>query len=425
MKASSFLRRQGLISSIATLLLLILSLLFVNFQIRILGLHQYGLIVLLLSVFGTINLLNVGAGNALVGYYTRFGTDKSVFWSIYTLLFLVILTLSLTVLGVCSIFYESIFIFLGIDNNNLNIMTYWGAAMIGTSRLLSSISTSYWVAKVDFLKLKIFGFFNIYFPISILLISYNISNSINESLFYAGSANITFIIVFTIYLLISKINPKELKLMHHTTLHGKQFMINGFQFQGISIIGSISIPIVNTLLTNNLGLQAVSYFDIALKLLNSGRQIIVSATEPFFGKMTQLHQQNKYRLMQLLVIKHTKQLTIIAILYFIANLVLAKFILTLWVGEDIAQATYKATNIIAFGLITNIATAVIYYYFLAIKIDRKYILYTQLISLLLYILPFMFSIKSLEEYAYYYSLSYFISSLYLFTIFYFKKRSKQ
>ncbi len=422
MKTSSFLLKQGSISSILTVLLLILSLLFVNLQINVLGMKQYGLLVLLLSVFGTINMLNIGVGTAMVDYYSKYGKDKSVFWSIYIASFLAILFISIFILSISSLFYQSIFNTLGVEKENLNLMAFYGFSLIGISRLLSSITSSYWVATVDFLKLKLFGFVNIYFSITMILIFYWNGLTLNDSLFYSGILNFIFICFVTLKIIMSAITISNLHIVSNVKSNYREFISNGFQFQGLAIINNLSNPVINVMINTHFGLQAVSIFDIALKLLRSGRQIIVSATEPFFGKMTQLYNKDKKRLMRLLVLKYTKYMMIIAMIYVLGAILLSKYLLTIWMGEEIAEETFKIVNIVSIGFAINIVTAIIYNKYLAIRKLRKYVLYHQLLLLLLSTLPFLLDIGTLEEYSIYYSIAFVISSIYLLGVFYKNKR---
>jgi O-antigen/teichoic acid export membrane protein len=384
--------------------------------------RQYGLLVLLLSVFGTINMLNVGVGTAIVDYYSKYGKDKSIFWSIFIVSFLAILFISIFILSISSLFYQSIFNALGVEKEQLNLMAFYGFSLIGISRLLSSITSSYWVATVDFLKLKLFGFINIYFSITMILIFYWAGLTFNDSLFFAGILNFFIICLVTLKVIISSVTIQNLHIISDTKKHFKEFITNGFQFQGLSIINNVSNPIINVLINTHFGLQAVSLFDIVLKLLRSGRQIIVSATEPFFGKMTQLHNQDKRLLMRLLVLKYTKYMMIIAILYIAVTVILSKYILTIWMGANITQETYKIANIVSIGFGINIVTAIIYNKYLAIRTFRKYVLYHQLLLLLFSTLPFLLEINTLEKYSIYYSVAFTVSSIYLLGIFYKNQR---
>lgn len=380
--------------------------------------QRYGLLVLLLSVFGTINMLNIGIGTAMVDYYTKYGDDKTVFWSIFIVAFFSILIISILLMGVSSLFYHEIFNILSVEKEQLNLLSYYGFALIGISRLLGNITTSYWVANVDFLKLKLFSFANIYISITILLLLYWFGFSFNMSLFYAGIINFLSVVLVTIKIIVSTTNIKDLSPWETTKSHYREFVSNGVQFQILAIVNNLSNPIINTFINTYFGLQAVSLFDIALKLLRSGRQVIVSATEPFFGKITQLNNQNKIRMMHLLVLKYTKYMMMIALGFMIITILLSKFILTIWMGEAIAESTYMIVNVVAVGFSINIISSIVYNKYLAIRNFRKYVLYHQLILLVLTITPFLLPLESLYIYSIYYSLAFVISSIYLLLIFY-------
>lgn len=417
MSVSSILLKQGSISSILTFVFLILSLLFVNLQINILGLETYGLLVLLLSVFGTINMLNVGIGSAMVEYYTKFGEDKSVFWSLYIASFIIVFAVSFIILAVCSIFYQSIFNILGVGSKDLNILAFIGFSLIGISRVLGTIVSAYWVANINYFTLKSFNFFNIYISIVMILFFHEFKFGLNDCLFYAGLLNIIFIFVLTI-IIISSVSMRQLNILSNLKIHLKSFMRSGLEFQGLSIINNSFFPIVNIFINNSFGLSSVSYFDIAIKLLRSGRQIIVAATEPFFGKITQLANQNKRLLIKLLIVRYTKYVGMLSVIYLFSNIVFSKFILNIWMGPDVALKTVMLVNIVAFGMAVNISSSVVYNSFIAQKKYRIYIFYHQLILLILALIPFSLKLDSLLQYSYYYSAAFVSSSIYIMYIFY-------
>lgn len=417
MSLSSFLFKQGSISSSLTILFLILSLLFVNLQIKILGIEQYGLIILLLSIFGTLNILNIGFGSAIVEYYTKFDDDKSVFWSLFISLFFAILFVAMLLTYISSFFYLNIFNLLSVGNNNLNLLAYIGFSFIGVSRLLGTVLSSYWIAKVNYLSLKSFGFINIYLSILIILILYKFEYDLNTCIFYAGISNLLFIITLTLKILFSSIRGTDINLFLNNKKYFYIFFKNALAFQGLSIINNISMPIINILINQNISLEAVTYLDIAMKFLRSGRQVIVSATEPFFGKITQLQSKRKFKASYLITLKYTRLMMILAILYFISYIVLSKIILELWLGDEIMLNTISLIYTISFGLSINIMSSVIYNQFLAIPKYRKYNFLHQLLQLMFAVIPFYIFSLSFEEYAYYLSFSYVISSIYLMFIF--------
>jgi O-antigen/teichoic acid export membrane protein len=240
---------------------------------------------------------------------------------------------------------------------------------------------------------------------------------LNDCLFYAGLLNIIFIFVLTI-IIISSVSMRQLNILSNLKIHLKSFMRSGLEFQGLSIINNSFFPIVNIFINNSFGLSSVSYFDIAIKLLRSGRQIIVAATEPFFGKITQLANQNKRLLIKLLIVRYTKYVGMLSVIYLFSNIVFSKFILNIWMGPDVALKTVMLVNIVAFGMAVNISSSVVYNSFIAQKKYRIYIFYHQLILLILALIPFSLKLDSLLQYSYYYSAAFVSSSIYIMYIFY-------
>ncbi len=414
MRTEKLLFREGVKSSLITIALLSLSLLFINLQIYCLGIKLYGLLVLLLSLFGTINFINLGLGSALVSYYTNSREDRSIFWSMFFASFMFFLFLSLTIIIIISFQYKYIFNFLGIKEYPLNLYAFYGLGLIGISKLLMTIASSYWQAKVDFVKLKFYSFLNVYLPITIIIVLYTFKKNLNLSLFFAGISNILFIIAMVIYIFFR--NKQIFKIKINRSLM-KVFLKAGFQFQGIAIIDAFSNPVLNLLINKNFGLNYVSYFDIALKLLRAMRQIIVAASEPFFGKLTELNNKNKKLLMKLIVIKYSKIITIISILFLSFTVIFSKEILNLWVGEDLSNNTYIIVNIISTGFALNIASSVIYNYFLVSSYGRKHLFIHQLILLAMLFVIYFLHVTNVKYFCWLLAFSYSVSALYLFFVF--------
>jgi len=414
MRTEKLLLREGVKSSFITIALLLLSLLFINLQIYCLGMELYGLLVLLLSLFGTINFINLGLGSALVSYYTNSGKDRSIFWSMFFASFMFFLFLSLTIIIIISFQYKYIFSFLGIKGYPLNLYAFYGLALIGISKLLMTIASSYWQAKVDFVKLKFYSFLNVYLPITIIVVLYSFKKNFNLSLFFAGISNILFIFAMAIYIFFR--NNQIFKIRINRSLI-KGFLKVGFQFQGIAIIRAFSNPVLNLLINKNFGLIYVSYFDIALKLLRATRQIIVAASEPFFGKLTELNNRNKKLLIKLITIKYTKIITVISILFLAFNIIFSRIILNLWVGEYLSNNTYTIVNIISIGFAFNIASSVIYNYFLVSLHGRKHVFIHQLILLAMLFVIYFLNVINLKYFCWLLASSYSVSALYLFFVF--------
>lgn len=414
MRTEKLLFREGVKSSFITLILLLLSLLFINLQIYFLGIKLYGLLVLLLSLFGAISFINLGLGSALVSYYTNSGKNREMFWSMFFASFMFFLFLSLTIIIIISFQYKYIFNFLGINEYHLNLYAFYGLGLIGVSKLLMTIASSYWQAKVDFVKLKFYSFLNVYLPITIIIALFSFKKNFSLSLFFAGIGNILFIVIMVMYIYFR--NNQIFKIKIDRSLI-KVFLKDGFQFQGIAIINAFSNPVLNLLINKDFGLSYVSYFDIALKLLRAMRQIIVAAIEPFFGKLTELNNKNKKLLMKLIVIKYSKIITMISILFLSFTLIFSKKILNLWVGADLSNNTYIIVNIISTGFALNIASSVIYNYFLVSLHGRKHLFIHQLILLAMLFVIYFLNVTNLEYFCWLFTFSYSVSALYLFFVF--------
>ena len=400
-----------------TVVLLLLSLIFIKLQISILGIETYGVLTLLLSVFGTVNLMNFGFGSALVKSFTL-TNDKSLYWGMFVILSLFFLLLTVIILATISPFYSSLFSFFGIKKEmNLNIYSFYGVGLIGISRLLGTIVSSYWQAKIDFFKLKLFNFINIYISVIIIIILFYNKVDLNFILVFSGLVNILFIIVLIIYLLFS--NSFNFSVIKVVTLNDlKSLGLDSKDFFLIQITNNLLGPIINIALAKNIGMEAVSLFDIANKFLRAGRQIIVSYSEPFFGLATKLINKKMHLRLKKEFIINSKIMISLSIVFILFGYFFSNLIVTLWIGVDIAGKIDYVIKIILIGFGINIASSITYYYFLAKKNYRKYIITHQFIQLFILSLVFILPINSLNEFANLFSLAYSISGLFIiFTVF--------
>ena len=406
---------QSYLSSVLTLIFLILNLIFVRIQIEILGVDRYGMLVLLLSVFGMVGLLNMGIGTALIRFYSE---CRSVYWTIFAFIFVLIFCLAVILIFFGSFFYVKVFNVIGVKNEGLTVLSFWGLGLVGISRLMGNILTSYWIAKIDFFRFKLVSFINYNLPILLILLFVYYWNSLNFGIFFSGIANLLFVLTIFGYVLFSEVRNLKIKFPSNgIRRHMKFFLKEAIQFQILSIMNNVSTPLINVLINLFFGLHFVSYFDISLKFLRVTRQIIVSYVEPLFSQIIALHSKQKYKLIRFFVNKYTKRLLILSSFYVILILLFSKMILSLWIGRELASKVFLNIYILSFGFAINISSSALYYFFLAIPDYRKYVLYHQLVLFLLPILTFIIQDINFTQYLYVYSAAYIIASLYLFFIY--------
>lgn len=398
-----------------TVVLLLSSLILIKLQILILGIEIYGILTLLLSIFGTVNLMNFGFGSALVKSFTL-TKDKSLYWGMFIMLSFFFLLITITILIIISPFYNNLFSFIGIKKEmNLNILSFYGVGLIGISRLLGTIVSSYWQAKINFFKLKSFNFINTYISIAIILILYYYEFNLNFILFFSGTVNVIFILSLIIYLLFnnsftfSVIQLVTIKDLKSLGLESKDFFL-------IQITNNLLNPIINIGLARSIGMEAVSLFDITTKFLRAGRQIIVSYSEPFFGLATQLLNENKHFELKKEFIKNSKIMLFFSIAFVLFGYLFSNLLVTLWVGSDISNKIDYAIKIILVGFSFNIASSIIYYLFLAKKNYRIHVVVHQFIQLLILSLIFLLPISTLNDFAILFSLAYLISGVYIIIV---------
>jgi len=412
--------KQGWVSILMTVVLLLLSLLLVKLQISILGIEFYGVLTLLLSIFGTINLMNFGFGSALVKSYSL-TNDKTQYWGLLIILSSFFFLVSFTILLITSPFYANFYSFVGIKKEiGLNLLSFIGIGLIGISRLLGTIISSYWQAKIIFFKLKLFNFLNTYISISIILVLVFFKVNINTILFTSGIVNILFVTLLTLFLLYS--NAQKLSVIKMITLKDiKVLSLDSKDFFLIQITNNLLNPIINIGLAKNLGMEAVSLFDIANKFLRAGRQIIVSYSEPFFGIATKFLNEKKHLKLKNEFIKNSKIMLAFSMAYIIFGFLFSNYIVSLWVGTSIANQIDYVIKIILIGFGINIATSIIYYYFLAEKAFRKYVVIHQFIQLAILSLIFVLPLSTLNNFANLFSFAFLISGIYIIIIAFFKK----
>lgn len=412
--------KQGMGSSIATLFFIGCTLLIVSVQIKILGVANYGIVVLLISVFGAINILNLGAGSALVSHYSSHET-KSLYWGLYSFVFFAIAFIALSISLIGSLFSEKIFNLLSIGKNfDVVVHAYWGAVLIGTSRLLSSIITSYWVATIEYVKLKVFGFLFINISVLSIIILFYAGFSIEESIFYAGVINIMTVFASFFAIVFTKIGKEGIRLEYSEL---KRLFADCVSFQSISILSTLATPLLNGLINNKFGLSHVSYFDVAIRLLTAGRQVLVSAIEPFFSAMTKLHNLQKKKMAYLITKKYTYFAILLSFAFMVGSYIASPIILTLWLGEEIASHSIAIVRMLSIGFAFTISTAVIYRSLLSFKYGRKIVLRYQVIILSSLVAMFFieFDTSTIPKFSYLYSFVIAMSCLYLMFNFIFNK----
>ncbi len=395
-----------------TIVLLLSSLIFIKLQVVVLGIEIYGVLTLLLSVFGTVNLMNFGFGSALVKSFT-INKDKSLYWGMFIVLSFFFLLITLVLLFVFSPFYQELYSFIGIGKEmKLNIFSFYGVGLIGISRLLGTIISSYWQAKIDFFKLKLFNFINTYISIVIIILLYYKKVDLNLILIIAGLINILLDSTLILYLLFSNSYTfSVIKIVTYNDL--RSLGLDSKDFFLIQISNNILNPIINVGLAKSIGIEAVSLFDIANKFLRAGRQIIVSYSEPFFGLATQLLNEKKYKELKKEFTRNTKIMLVLSLIFVLFGYFFSNFMVTLWVGSIISNEIDFVIKIILVGFGVNIASSIIYYFFLAKKNYRKYVVIHQFIQLAIMLLIFILPLNSLNYFASLFSLVYFVSGLYI------------
>lgn len=406
---SKVLKTQALISSSLTFILLILGLLLVSLQIKILGVEHYGLLVLILSLSSTINTLNFGFGSSLVIYYH----NKKLFWKLLNILTLFFLSIGLIIIFIVALFSEEIYNLLGIDSYSNYLLI--SIIIISISRLIGSFITTIWIAKVDYTKVKLFGFFNTYISLIGIVLFFYFENDFEKAIIYSSIINFTLILITYIYLLIKNdmINRYIISI-EKTQI--KDFFSTSLQFQGITLINILIEPLIFILINKNFDLATITYFDLAFKMIKAGRQVIVSLVEPFFGKIVELNKKGKNILVNLLVKKYTKILIPISLIFIIGTFLLSEIVLSIWVGSDIALKSFYIANILSIGYASNILSSIIYYKLLAIKETRKLIFYSQLLVIIILLLSLLITFDHMINLIYVLTFAYCTSSVYLILI---------
>jgi|SRR5579859_8130 len=102
----------------------------------------------------------------------------------------------------------------------------------------------------------------------------------------------------------------------------------------------------------NVGL--VTPFNVATRLIECFRSIVVAAGGPVFGAMTELDGAGRQKELQRLLLRWSRFLALLSILGGVLLIADGKALLRLWVGTDLTSA-YPIVAILAFGYMINLA----------------------------------------------------------------------
>lgn len=380
----------------------------VKFQLHVMGLRAYGITVLVMGAFSSLSLLNCGFGSALVSFYKAEG-NNSLFWGYLIYSFFGLLGFGLLLISMGFFFYLGIFTILAVPPECISVALYWGAGLLGVSMLLSSVLNAYWLAKVDFLTLKFFGFWSSSFPILLMsgLVAY--VPDLGTNFLITGLVNL--VAVLCIMLLLMRRSGCTYAVLQRIELHG--FIRQIGEFQLISWTAILGRPLFNALVAHKLGVGFTSYFDIALRLVTAGRQVVVAAAEPFFSIITGLHGRNKYRYARLLTWRYSFYMLLAALAFLAGMIIFSRQILQLWLGQAVGDEVASSVKILAIGITFNMVVSVIYYSMLADRSGRIHVLVHQVILLVYSVLMFEWTYSGMEQMAIVYAGSYFVSACYL------------
>jgi O-antigen/teichoic acid export membrane protein len=98
----------------------------------------------------------------------------------------------------------------------------------------------------------------------------------------------------------------------------------------------------------------VTPFNVATRLIECFRSIVVAAGGPLFGAMTELDGGRRHEDLRELLLRSTRFLALLSILGGVLLIVDGKALLRLWVGDGILSA-YPVVALLAFGYIINLA----------------------------------------------------------------------
>jgi O-antigen/teichoic acid export membrane protein len=103
-----------------------------------------------------------------------------------------------------------------------------------------------------------------------------------------------------------------------------------------------------------LNVSLVTPFNVATRLIECFKSVVIAAGGPVFGAMTELDGGNRQKDLQELLLRSTRLLALLSILGGVLLLVDGRALLRLWVGKEVASA-YSVVAVLAFGYMINLA----------------------------------------------------------------------
>ncbi len=347
----------NIFSNWANLLILIIVRFFLTpFFIHKLGDVEYGIWVLILSVVGYMQLLNLGINTAIVRYFSKFVESKDYqkaneIFNTALCMFLVLavlIVMSILILAVYmpyfydfsgNLFYKIIFIVVGINLAFEFVFYAFSAVLSAKQKFLEMniVETSSFLIGTGFIVIALIMGYKL-LAIAIIQIC---TNLVRGTILSFYSMKITPEIKFHF----SAVKRDTFKKIFSYTLYNLLMKVSA----RINLTGSILI------IGYFLSTGAVTFYAIATNLINYLHSLIMQMQRVLIPRFSQLEAQNENKQIQEHFLALTRYTLIIAIPIIFIFVYYGDAFIELWIGNKYAALSGKILAILAIGKIFQIS----------------------------------------------------------------------
>lgn len=352
--------KNGLFSSGGWGATVLISFIATPFIVNKLSIQCYGIYALLTGIIGYYNLLDLGLGKGVLKFVAQFNANndvKAINCSVNSALFVQF------IMGMIG----SILLVTFSDNliNLLNIaVTYSNDAKI-----------SLYFSAFGFLFIMISGTFN---SVLMGLQRYDITSMVNVIhnlilnisivgvLYFGGGLKETIFMTvlsnFILLVVLAALVKISLRCWKFSIRFSTQYLLMLFNFSGFIFITKISSIftnyIIRFIISFILGPAAVTYYILPTKLIRTIGSMVSSAFSAIFPYASELKAINEKSKIKQLFIKTSKIHSSVMIPFLLTLAIFSKPIMTLWMGEKIADNTWFILSILCFSSVIGSLTTI-------------------------------------------------------------------
>lgn len=409
MTKNKFIRHNanGLINSLFKILHIAIGTVSIPILIGVLGLENYGIYVVLMSVGILLSVVNAGLSNSLLQ-----ANDK-LYWLFYLILNAMFSIFIIITIIFIIMFPNKLISLVGFTAIELQVEGLYGAVLMTFAQIYLSVLSTYYIKIEDFISLNVIKIFVNLVGILFIILFFIIFLNLSLAIFYSGTMVLSIVILISARLVYKNRRMIIFSLLSMKSLYA--FFSTTQSFFTLSGITVLVRPFFLILLNHGYGSVTVALFDIALKVLDYSRLIIVSVIETSYPRFLRYIKNNKNNAIVIYNKYLLKILIIISIVYFTIHSFVTSSVLTYLFGNKY-EMSYQLIEILSIGYAFNMATASIYYYFMSMDGYKRYLIINQ--SILACILPIIyFKPESVNTIVYFYNMLLIASSVLLFFVY--------